>query len=70
MTYKVEMIDKKDPSSQLKASQSSIKDLLNDPLDETKGFEYQITAKILLKKNTKALKLNFYQFTSIKQQKQ
>ena len=50
MTYKVEMIDKKDPSSQLKASQSSIKDLLNDPLDETKGFEYQITAKILLKK--------------------
>ena len=50
MTYKVETIDKKDPSSQLKASQSSIKDLLNDPLDETKGFEYQITAKILLKK--------------------
>ena len=50
MTKKVEMIDKKDPSSQLKASKSSIKDLLNDPLDETKGFEYQITAKILLKK--------------------
>ena len=34
----------------LEASKSSIKDLLNDLLNETKGFKYQITAKGLLKK--------------------
>ena len=50
MVYKVELIDKKDPLSQLEASKSSIKDLFNDILDETKGFKYQITVKILLKK--------------------
>ena len=50
VTYKVELTDQKDPSSQLKASKSSIKDLFNDLLDETKGFKYQITVKIFLKK--------------------
>ena len=69
MTCKVEFIDKKDPLSQVEASTSSIKDLLNDLLDETKDFKYQITVKILLK-NTQALKLNFLQFISIQQQKQ
>ena len=39
-TYKVEIIDSKDPSSQLEASKSSIKDLFKDPLDELKGFKY------------------------------
>ena len=58
MVYKVGLIDKKDPLSQLEASKSSIKDLLNDLLGKTKGFKYQITVKILLK-NTKSLKLNF-----------
>ena len=62
------MIDKKDLLSQLEASKSSIKDLLNNLLDETKSFEYQITVKILLK-NRKALKLNLLQFISIQQQK-
>ena len=66
-TYiQVELIDKKDLLSQLKARKSSIKELLNDLSDETKGFKYQITVKILLK-NTKALKLNFLQFISIQQ---
>ena len=51
MSYKVETIDKKDSLAQLEASKSSIKDLFNDLLDETKGFKYQITLKILLKKN-------------------
>ena len=37
---KVELIDKKDPLSQLEASKSIIKDLFNDLLDETKGFMY------------------------------
>ena len=62
------MIDKKDLLSQLEAGKSSIKDLINNLLDETKGFEYQITVKILLK-NRKALKLNLFQFISIQQQK-
>ena len=35
---------------QLEASKSCIKDLFYDLLDETKGFKYQITIKVLLKK--------------------
>ena len=35
---------------QLEASKSSIKDLFNDLLNETEGFKYQITVKVLLKK--------------------
>ena len=35
---------------QLEASKSSIKDLFNDLLNETRGFKYQITVKVLLKK--------------------
>ena len=38
MIYKVELLDKKDPLSELEASKSSIKDLFNDLLDETKGL--------------------------------
>ena len=41
---------KKDPIKQLQASKSSIKDLFSDLLNETKGFKYQITVKVLLKK--------------------
>ena len=50
MSYKVEIIEKKDPIKQLEASKSSIKDLFSDLLNETKGFKYQITLKVLLKK--------------------
>ena len=50
MSYKVEIVDKKDLIVQLEASKSSIKDLFNDLLNETKGFKYQITVKFLLKK--------------------
>ena len=50
ISYKVEIIEKKDPIVQLEASQSSIKDLLSDLLNETKGFKYHITVKVLLKK--------------------
>ena len=50
MLYKVEIIDKKGLIVQLEASKSSIKDLFNDLLNETKGFKYQITVKVLLKK--------------------
>ena len=44
------MIERKDPLVQSEASKSSIKDLFNDLLNETKAFKYQITVKVLLKK--------------------
>ena len=47
MSYKIEMVD---PIVQLEASKSSIKDLFSDLLNKTKGFKYQITVTILLKK--------------------
>ena len=50
MSYKVEIIEKKDPIVQLEASKLSIKNLFSDLLNETKGFKYQITVKVLLKK--------------------
>ena len=50
MSYKVEIVDRKYPIVQLEASKSSIKDLFNDLLNETKGFKFQITVKVLLKK--------------------
>ena len=36
---------RKNPINQLEASKSSIKDLLSDCLNETKGFKYQITLR-------------------------
>ena len=50
MSYKVEIIEKKDPIVQLEASKLIIKDLFNDLLNETKVCKYQITVKALLKK--------------------
>ena len=50
MSCKIEIVDKKDLIVQLEASKSSIKDLLIDLLNETRGFKYQITVKVLLKK--------------------
>ena len=49
MSYKVEIVDKKDLIGQLEASRSSTKDLFNDLLNEARGFKYQITVKVLLK---------------------
>ena len=50
MSYKVKIIEQKVLTVQLEASKSSIKDLFSDLLNETKGFKYQITVKVLLKK--------------------
>ena len=50
MSYKVEIVDKKDVIVQVEASKSSIKDLFNDLSNEKKGFKYQITVKVSLKK--------------------
>ena len=58
MLYKVEIIEKKDPVVQLKASKLSIKNLFSDLLNQTKGFKYQITVKVLLKNTSSMEKLN------------
>ena len=50
MSYKVEIIKKKDPIVQLEASKLSIKNLFNDLLNELKGFKYQINVEVLFKK--------------------
>ena len=65
MSYKVEIIERKDPIVQLEASKSNIKDLFSDLLNETKGFKYQITVKVLLKNTNSMEKLNLLQFILI-----
>ena len=50
MPYEVEIIEKKDPHYQLEMSKLSIKDLFGNLLNEKRGFKYQITVKVLLKK--------------------
>ena len=40
----------KDPIKQLEASTLRIKDLLSDPLNETKSFKSQMTLKVVLTK--------------------
>ena len=60
MSYKVEIIEKKDPIIQIEASKSSIKNLLSFLLNETRGFKYQITVKVLLKNTSSVEKLNIH----------
>ena len=50
MLYKVEIIEREDLILQLEASNLSIKDLFSNLLNEARGFKYQITVKVLLKK--------------------
>ena len=50
MSYKAEIVERKDPTVQLEASKLSIKNLFSDLLNETKGFKYQITAEVFLRK--------------------
>ena len=59
MSYKVELIEKKDPLIRLEASKASIKDLFKNLLDEIKGFKYQITVKALLKKDKRDGEIEF-----------
>ena len=40
MSYKVEIIERKDPLVQLETGKLSIKDLFSDLLNGTKGFKY------------------------------
>ena len=59
MSYKVELVEKKDPLIQLEASKSSIKDLFNNRLDETKDFKYEITVKESLRKDKQNGEIEF-----------
>ena len=67
MSYKVEIIDpiKKDPIKQLEAIKSSIKNLFSGLLNETKGFKYQTTLKVMLKNTNQMAKLNLDELISI-----
>ena len=49
-SYKVEIVDSKDPLVELEAKKSSINDLFKNLLIEMKGFKYQITMTVLLDK--------------------
>ena len=49
-SYKIEIVDKRDVAVQLKASKTSIVELLKDLLIALKGFKYQITLAVLLSK--------------------
>ena len=49
-SYKIEIVDKKDVTVQLKASKISIKESFKDLLIEMKGFKYQIIIAVLLSK--------------------
>ena len=69
-SYKVKIIEKKDPIKQLEASKWSVKDLFSDLLNETKGFKYQIRLKVIEKNTNQAQKLNLDQFILMQQQKQ
>ena len=70
MSYKVEIIERKDPIVQLEASKSSIKDLFNDLLNETKGFKEQIPVKVFLKKYKINGEIEFAPVISLHWQKQ
>ena len=60
MSFKVEIIERKDPISQLEASKSSVSNLiLNNLLNETKGFKYQMTLKVKLKNYRPDRKIEF-----------
>ena len=66
MSYKIEIVEKKDLIVQLELSKPSITDLFSDLLNKTKGFKYQITVKVLLKKNTSLMNIPVYFNLSIK----
>ena len=60
MSYKVELVENKYLIKQLETSKSSIKNLFNYLLNETKGFKYQITRKVALKKYKPRGEIKFF----------
>ena len=65
MSYKIETVERTDLIVQLEASKLRIKIFFGDFLNETKGFKYQITLKILFKNTSLMEKLNLLQFILI-----
>ena len=58
MSYKGEMIERKDLIVQLEAIKLSIKYFFSDLLNETKGFLHEITVNVLLKRASSMGKFN------------
>ena len=50
-SYRIEIVDKKDPMIQLYSSKRRITVLFGELLSEMKGFQYQITLFVTLKKD-------------------
>ena len=50
MSYKVEIVERKNLIVQLEVSKLNIKNLYVDLLNETKGFKYQITVNVFIKR--------------------
>ena len=59
ISYKAEIIERKDLILQLEASKSRIKDLFSNFINEIKGLKYEITVKVLLKKYKLNEKIEF-----------
>ena len=64
-SYNIEIVDKKDPMVQLYASKLCIKDLFKDLLCEMKGFKYQITLHVTLKKNKLKDKAKYTEYAGV-----
>ena len=50
MSFKVEIVERKNLIVQLEVSKLNIKNLFVDLLNETKGFKYQITVNVFIKR--------------------
>ena len=61
----IEIIDKKDPMVQLYSSKLCIKDLFKVLLYEMKGFKYQITLHVTLKKNKLKEKAKYTEYAGV-----
>ena len=69
-SYKVEIVDKKDPLVQLEVNKSNTEDLFKDLLNQIIGFKYQITLAILLSKIKIDGSIEYSRVYSIQQLKQ
>ena len=49
MSYRVKLVNRKDPIVQLKTSKTNIEDPFNDLFKETKSFKYQISENLVKK---------------------
>ena len=58
-SYRFEIVERKDPIVQLEASKLSIKNLFSNLINEIKGYKYQITVKVLLKKYKPSREIEF-----------